>query len=461
MKKMKKFVSLMLAAVMMMAMSVTAFAADSAKGTITVENPIEGETYTAYKIFNVAYNDGKTTYAYTISRNSEWYNDIKDYSGLTFTQINDSDVYGVTKKDNFSAANFAATLKEKMDGKTGTNLTAEGDVVKATGLDLGYYFVSSATGALCNLTTTDPEATIHDKNDRTFSKKADKTTVEVGEKVTFTIHGKVPNTAGFTIYTYKISDTMTEGLTFNFDNSEFLIKINGTDLTSDYIVKQVGNGFELSIDVMKLQTFIGKEITITYKATVNEKAVAKISKNKATLEYSNDPTQDTTTTTGHVEVPVYSAKIVIDKYVSGDNDTKLAGAKFVLKNTEGKFYKYDTATKEVFWVSDQAEATEVTTDTKGAAEFNGLKNGTYYLKETEAPKGYNMLTKDVEIVINGSSATEANLTSLTHTEGVGNSTGTTLPETGGMGTTIFYVLGGILVLGAAVLLVTKRRMNKR
>lgn len=463
MKKVKKFVSLIVAVVMAMAMAVTAFADDTTgtTGTITVENPIEGQTYTAYKIFDVVYNAGKDAYSYTITnKTGSWYEDIKNYSGLTFTQINDTDTYVVTKNNNFSAADFSKTLKGKINGKTGIPLKKDGNVVKAEKLDLGYYFVASESGALCNLTTTDPDATIHDKNDRPFSKKSDKTSVEVGEKITYTVTGKVPNTTGFTAFTYEITDTMSEGLTFNLANAEFTVKVNGSTLIDNYTVTENGNGFILKIDVMKLQTYVGKTIEVTYKAIVNEKAVAEISNNSALLRYSNDPTTDSTTTSGPVEVPAYSAKIVIDKYETGDQDKKLAGAKFVLKNTVGKFYKYDATAKEVSWVDSETEATEVTTDNKGAAEFIGLADGTYYLHETEAPKGYNKLTSDKEIIINGSQATTSNKTSLVHTEGVANNTGSMLPSTGGIGTTIFYVLGGILVLGAAVVLVVRRRTEK-
>ena len=109
MKKVKKFVSLIVAVVMAMAMAVTAFADDTTgtTGTITVENPIEGQTYTAYKIFDVVYNAGKDAYSYTITnKTGSWYEDIKNYSGLTFTQINDTDTYVVTKNNNLHFAPF-------------------------------------------------------------------------------------------------------------------------------------------------------------------------------------------------------------------------------------------------------------------------------------------------------------------------------------------------------------------
>lgn len=480
MKKMKKFVSLILAAVMVMAMTVVAFAEGDASGTttkpgsITVSNPVKGKTYTAYKIFDVVYNDKKDAYAYSIQSTSDWFDDIEEYKDkkgtLSLNQVNNGTQYVVKTTGNFSASDFANYLNGKIDGKTGRTLTAEGDVVTARNLDLGYYFVSSGKGAICNLTTTDPTVTIHDKNDVPFNKVDDKSTVAIGEVVTYTITGKVPNTTGFNKYEYTITDKMSEGLTFNDDVK---IKVDGVDLTNNYVYTKNanGNGFTLSIDVKAdaLQAKVGKAITVTYTATVNEKAAGKISKNGANLTYTNDPTTEQTTTTTNVEETVYSAKIIINKFETGNAEKTLAGAKFVLKNSGGKFYKYaedeeNPGKMVVSWVDTQADATTVTTDDNGAGEFLGLVDGTYYLVETKAPEGYNMLTGPITITINGKNAKENNAESmkaLAVEAEVENSTGSLLPSTGGIGTTIFYVLGGILVLGAAVVLVTKRRMNEK
>lgn len=470
MKYLKRAASLLLALVMALALAAPAFAAN--EGSITVDNPQKDQDYTAYKIFDVAYNDGKSAYSYTIDSSSEWFGTVDTYaktenSGLTLEKVGEATIYNVSvDKAKFSAPAFAEALKAAVEGKDGTKLTADGTVVSAKNLPLGYYFVTSSTGALCNLTTTNPDVTIHDKNDIPFDKTDNTESVEIGEVVSYVITGKVPDTTGFERYTYQITDTMSAGLTFNDD---VRVYVGGTEITDNFTLKTGdqagGKAFVLDIDVLKLTT--GAKIEVKYSATVNENAAATIEKNHATLEYSNDPQDSSKTTPREDEETVYSAKLVIDKYEADDKDTKLAGAKFVLYKTEGTtklYYKYTEASAtekaKVAWVDDKAQATEVTTGTDGAAVFKGLKDGTYYLEETEAPAGYNLLKAPVTVEINGANATETDLSALTHTEGVANNTGTELPSTGGMGTTVFYVIGSILVLAAVVLLVTKKRMTR-
>ena len=479
MKHARKLASLLLALVMVFALATTAFA-DDAPGSITVDNPVKGQTYTAYKIFDVVYDDAKDHYSYTIDSSDQWYNTVSAYAdkthGLTLTQVNGSTTYVVTTGNDFSAPDFAAALKAALEASGaqmtgGIQLSIEGNKATATKLKLGYYFVTSSTGALCNLTTTNPTVTIHDKNDMPFDKKVDKTNVDVGQTVTYTITGKVPDSTGFETYTYEIADTMSQGLTFNRDS--LVVKVGNADVTTEaekctitYDATNAPNTFKVSIDVMKFNA--GDPITVTYTATVNEKAIAKVETNKATLTYSNDPTDSTKkTTTPPQEQKVYSSKIVIDKYQAGADDVKLAGASFVLYKevtpegaTEATkmYYKWNDTDKKVEWVAEQSSATVKTTDKNGAASFDGLADGTYYLVETEAPAGYNPLTEPVTVEVKGSST---DIKQLSVTAKVENKTGTTLPSTGGMGTTIFYVLGSALVLGAVVLLVTKKRMSTK
>ena len=129
-------------------------------------------------------------------------------------------------------------------------------------MDFGYYFVTSSTGALCNLTTTAPIAEINDKNDVPFIKTADKTTADIGEIVQYELTGKVPDTTGFNTFTYLITDNMSAGLTFRDD---VVLTISGAAVdAAKYEIKKVGNGFELRIFVMQLKDKAGQEIKVKY-----------------------------------------------------------------------------------------------------------------------------------------------------------------------------------------------------
>ena len=478
MKKTNRLLSILLALAVVFTMALPTFAAG--EGSITVENAAEGKEYTAYKIFDVVY-DG-SNYAYTMDPESPWLATVQAYEDVTLKLSADGTVYVATFAEDFSAADFAATLSAVNVTEGAIKMNVAGGKATATGLDLGYYLVKTSTGALCNLTTTDPNATIYDKNDFTFDKTDDDESVEVGQVVNYDVTGKVPSTTGYTTYTYKITDTMSAGLTFNEDVN---VKVGNVDLpkteTKDdetvtyWDVTYNDTGFELNIYVMNLQDKVAQEILVEYTATVNSNAVTKVEKNHVELTYSNNPADSTSTDKVTDEETVFTAKIVINKHKTGEEETKLAGAQFVLINNgrddyendefKGYFYKKDAVTGAVTWVKDQKDATVVTTGTDGIAEFPGLENGRYLLREIAAPAGYNMLTEDVSVTVAGETTenaenkiVEAN-GSFTVTTKVPNSTGIVLPETGGIGTTIFYVLGGVLIAVAAVLLITKKRMS--
>ena len=469
MKTMRKLFRVLLALAMTLALAVPAFAAETT-GSITITNPQGDRTYTAYKIFDVTYSG--ENYSYTISDTDPAFSTVKAYAdvaanNLNLTAVANTNKYNVSSSAGFSAASFAQYLKTKADSLgTGTAFIEDGSTMKASGLALGYYFVSGTSGTVCELATA-KNIQIRDKNEVPEIKKDvddNDRTVEIGQKLTYTITGKVPSTKGYDEFTYQVTDTMTEGLTYNRDVK---VTIGGTDVTTDATITKNENGFVASVNMMDYQDQIDAPVVITYTATVNENAIQHDKEtNTATLKYSDNPADKNSFKESSVEVEVFSFNIVINKYAKGNENTKLEGAKFVLKNAENKYYKYDAATKAVTWVDDKSAATEVSTDANGAARFDGLQAGTYSLEETVAPAGYNQLTKDITIVLdkNGSATIDgaASAPGADHslTTGVANSTGTLLPETGGAGIVTFVALGALAVICSGVFLVTNKRMSK-
>lgn len=470
----KKLAILFATLTMVLCCTTTAFAAGT--GSITVENAKESETYTAYKIFDVVYSTTGDKYAYTIDSANEWFADVQAYATtenkLTLTQKAGETTYVVEFQDGFSAPKFAEYLKTKVDTKTGgTNLTVTGGKATASNLDLGYYFVKTTTGALCNLTTTKPEAKIYDKNvgpdiEKTQNRKDNPTadgSVQVGDTINYEIKGKVPSTTGYTTYTYKITDTMSQGLTFKGDTLSVTVdNVDYTNNTEYVTITKRADGFDVTIKVIKLNEDgkAGTSISVKYDAVVNEQAVGKVVNNKAQLEYSNNPNDSTKTDkTPEKTTEVFTAKIVIDKHDATDNSVKLDGVVFKLyKLVEGnkKYYKYTPASgttdAKVEWVDDIADATEITTAGGGKADIKGLENGTYYLKEISTVDGYNLLTKDEKITINGS---KDDTTTLEVKADISNKKGALLPETGGMGTIGLTALA-VAVVACALFLPKKK-----
>lgn len=225
------------------------------------------------------------------------------------------------------------------------------------------------------------------------------------------------------------------------------------------------------------QEYIGNVITITYKARVTEDAVnSATTKNSATLTYSNNPKDLTSTTTiPPVEILVYTSEVNVIKVDATDETVKLAGASFVIKNTDGLYYQALSADGEIItnlttteglidvnWVENQDMATLLVTEETGIITFKGIENGTYYLVEVEALVGYNKLTSPVTIKVGYTDEDGTNLgnDAVSHVEIVQNNSGTFLPTTGGIGTTIFIVLGSLLMLVSIVLLITSKGITK-
>lgn len=363
------------------------------------------------------------------------------------------------------------------------------------------------------LTTTDPQATVNPKaevppldkkitGEHTLDAAGKAATAEVGKTVSFELDSKVPDLTGYTDYTFTISDTMTSGLTFTDPDgaatNDVVVKINNADKTSDVTVGISGQTLTVTIPFSVLSAATkGQDIVVTYSAVVNSNALSTdYEKNTANLTYSNNPTTNSTNKTPDKEVYVIDVDINVDKVAKDASGKKLDGAKFKVfkgetqpSDTEEAWYKWDTTNNKVTWVT-KANADEFVTGTDGKftpnvrgleAEATGTKYG---LLETEAPKGYNLLKAPVIVTLTTAYAEEGSVKTATVTaEGASvtngtvtlsadqnanqplataqviNESGNELPSTGGIGTTLFYVVGTLLVLGAGVVLVTRRKMD--
>ena len=416
------------------------------------------------------------------------------------------------KLDEFARI-VGKNLKTGVDGKSGT-ASAENNTAIISGLTAGYYFVKDtgtigageiATKFLVKVVgnaTVDIKATAPTiKKEIVNGDAGNHTSVNIGDQVEFKLTAKVPDMANFDTYTFTISDTLSKGLTF--DETSVVVNIGSTTLkagTNYTLTKPTApdtdNTFKIDFTKAQLgdnvKNTTGATIVVTYKATLNSNALTTDKEsNKAKLEYSNNPSSSEdkgTVTTPDVPVYIYDFDIDIDKYDDTDNkdkdnankdkSKKLASAEFILYKEVTKnekkttyYYKWDDSAKEVKWVTDKKDATPKTTTAAGKASFQGIAAGSYFLEETKAPDGYNKLKAPVSVTITAEYDKDGKLTGTsananTKAEGqyiqkveVPNKAGAVLPSTGGIGTTIFYVLGSILVLGAAVLLIAKKRMN--
>lgn len=493
MKYMKKLLTLLAVLTLALAMAVPAFAASgtaSSTGMITIDNAVTGTTYKAYRIFDLeSYDTNKDVYSYKL--NTKW-KDFPEYSTtIDGNTVSAADFFSVnsagyiewkdTKKD--AGADFAKLAKAFVVEKNiewDRTETASSTTVTFTDLTLGYYLVDTSLGSLCSLNTTAPSVTIKEKNsDTTIEKKivitgdekVDSNSAGIGDTVNFsiTITVKDGNPEDYVLHD-KLS-----GLTFNSNSLE--VKVGTKTLTpnTDYTLvtnPTDGDSFDVKFKDGILKT--NDVVVVTYSATVaaNATIAGAGNKNTAKLEYSGKHSTEEETTT-------YVWKLNVHKYAldSKNKEVALSGAKFVLYRMDGDTKEYATLTgnKIAGWVNDKDKATTLETNGAGDILIEGLNVGTYYLEETEAPAGYNKLTEPIEIKITatpdatGVSETveyknqnDSTYTPATNaTVKVLNKAGTQLPSTGGIGTTIFYVIGGGLMAVAAVLLVTKKRMNNK
>lgn len=534
------FLTCVLAFTMAFAMGLTASAADY---TITITKPAGDidRTYEAYQIFR-GNLDGNTL------SDIEWGTGI---NGAAFLDVLDDNEPYTTCKDAKAVAEKLATFKEDSDGAVAfatlagkflTTVKATSSAGQITNLAAGYYLLKDVTPGTPGTDAALSRNILKVVKDVTVNPKADHPTVDkkigtditsgvaaneatIGDKVPFVIASKVPQMQGYTKYFFVLNDSMTAGLTYNKDVA---IKIGDTTLAADaydVVYDDTANTMKIVIkNFIQYKSEAGKDIVVTYSATLNEKANLTKDGNKNTvkLTYSNNPNVDyegdnepTSTdpvgeTPEHVTV-TYSTKLQLTKVNGADLNEKLEGVEFQITGTsiktavsKGEYFKQD-ATGEYYQLKDgtftkDAPPTETdsryvsnlkykkvdditeqsnlqkvtasgTTNADGVITFKGLGAGTYYITELKTLGGYNLLTAPITVEIkatpgttsctwtakvNGENATfEDDMVKLT----VENNKGSVLPITGGIGTTIFYVIGGLLVCGAVVMAITKKKLS--
>lgn len=520
MKRVKKIMAVLLAAIMTMAMAVTAFAADNTnKLTVNVKSgdgvptqTLKDQTIYLYKLFGVTESTkGETTnYAYTVNTDAGYKEAIKSALGDSFTGTTDEEyakaVLNLGKNDSEGVQNFANAFTTYALTKNVTATTNSGKLGDVTTYDFtnlaaGYYlvYVTGGKEIQSSLVTVDANTTTVNLKTETPSieKKADKETVSIGQIVTYTVTGTIPDTTGYDQYTYKILDTLSDGLDFVNDAEgtaladdattvNVTVAFTGEGVTDDGTVPTTAtldgtNNRKMTLDlsnwVRANQTNNkGKEFTVTYYAKVNANAVVT-EQNKASLEYGNDPGNTTETTPSEAKTPTYPLNI---KKTSHGDDALLAGAKFSLYTSEQDAKDGTNAIKVTgtngSYVVDPASENTVfeSVDSKiGENDYNlhvnGLAAGTYYLKEVEAPDGYNKLIDAVKITIAKSGDTTVENWTISKGDkeetdkiiDIENSTGSLLPSTGGKGAIAFGIVAAILVLGVVVSFMRDKRKAAR
>ncbi|MBP3673360.1 MAG: SpaH/EbpB family LPXTG-anchored major pilin [Oscillospiraceae bacterium] len=518
MKHMRKLFAVLLAVMMVMGLATTAFAAtvdnqtehsyaayqvftgtqstdSSALGEVKWGTGVDGEALLTdlKKLDNFKDCTDAASVADVLAGQSDKSQDAKDFANVAAKHLTDT---SVTIAASATSVDLAAGYYLLVD----TSTVGDGDAMNTALLQ-----VTNKGNVTIEKKYTVP--TVEKKIVEGTTEK-DASDYGIGDTINYKLTGTLPsNYADYETYKYVFTDTLTAGLTYpaatagtakvyvvNDDTETALTK--DTDYTLDY------KNHVLTVTLSNLRAITTAEITsdskivVKYTAKLNSNAVIGSAGNPNTvvLSYSNNPNQTgtgepTTSNTPEDKVLVFTYKLDVDK-IDGTTSAGLSDAEFVLMNADKTKVAKVSNGKITGWATDSSitkdtdgtypAAYTLTSDTNGDFALQGLDAATYYLVETKAPAGYNKLKDPIKVVIsatvNKDKDTSAALEKLTISVDDGtaengtistgvvemdvkNNQGSTLPETGGIGTTIFYVLGGVLVLAAVVLLVTKKRMS--
>ena len=510
MKHARKLASLLLALVMVFALATTAFAQEvnvaTGSGSITISNAAKGETYKIYKLFNATVNADGTSIAYTgtIPQALEAYFNADTNGYISAT--------AAAKDGENMSEGLKTALKAWTTSATATaSAKSNGSALTFQNIPYGYYVVTTTQGGqVISVDSTMPDVTIVDKNSSTpsnLTKTAGKDDVNIGDTVTYTVSFKTSNYDGAgadakEIVSYTIEDTLPQFLkdvivtSIIVDNDGNAATPNDrTNVTAQFVNKKIEIDW---YDESKTQFLYdnGATVTITYTAVVTEKAAidGEGNTNKVTVKWTKKGESEPGSGKLEQNETIYTYAIALKKV--DDKGNALAGAVFQFPfyvktnaDADGAYIYAGSYTAEEY--SQLAESQKaaitntITTPANGVIVVKGVSTGTYSITEVAAPAGYNKLTAPVSVTAQKTNQTTTNTTFYLDENGdivttatdttvtvnvsidkiaataivVVNKTGALLPSTGGMGTTIFYVLGSILAVGAIVLLVTKKRMN--
>lgn len=440
-------------------------------GSITINDAIDGHTYNAYQILVLeSYDTDSGAFAY--KANDSWKSWLE--SQTEYVSVDEQGyVTWVDGADVAAFAKAAVAHAEEAEIAPVKSVTATSTTVVFDNLNLGYYLIDTTLGTLCSLDTTTPNVVMNEKNEQPSVTKevkedfdnswGDVNTAEIGQTVEFkTTIGAKPGAESYVLH-----DVMSAGLTLDPDSIQAVGLTKGQDAESgDYHVVTTGLSDDCTFEVVFHQSYLDKitentDIVVTYSAVLNENAEISTSANtnKTQLKFGEDSNFETTWD----ETKTYTFKVDV---VKTDGDSKvLDGAQFKLYDakTGGSEIALVEVSDGVYRLAKDGETgVEYITTVNGELEIKGFDaNTNYYLEETKAPDGYNMLPDRVEIAVKEANL-EATVSEGTYQSGgvhVVNKTGQELPTTGGMGTTALYVVGGVLVAGAGITLVVRRRMS--